>query len=512
MSSIKKKKNEVEIISNDSKKQEKPSIERLPDSVLLQVFSFLCQRSLCKLALVCKRWRDIAFDGSLWRDVSLGGLRHYYIRSLIGKPLGRQLKILSLWTCTVSPENITALSKHCQQLEEFYLRRNTIKMQKMRSLRRPRFPRLLILDARDLQENAGFVMKMIRYTPSIEKLALDSSMDGYFDSSVFENTPHLQALDCSRCLAVADKDLGVVAMSCPKLEYLTLVRCYGISGTSLPSIIRSCVRLKSLSLAYTSVTNEAFQSCNFQHSELRELDLSHCPGVSSTGVLSVVTKLKDMTYLNVNGCSYGFGVDRQILRALTCYTSLQVLDLDALDTTQGADDDLVAITERCARLEVLRINKGIATVNGLKQCLKNLTHLKRFGIVNFRRDYLDRGMEVEHVLNALARCCCKLEVLELGDFRDRENRRKIKAFTRLMRKCRALNKIAIFTDNRDMFVMAAEGRIRAKRENIRLIQPTMMCPTPRVVTPLPTGCFDRVVYGDRFCIDHDDPWKARLYF
>jgi len=47
------------------------TIEKLPDKVLLNIFSYLSHREICRVARVCKKWRVIAYDTRLWKDVSL---------------------------------------------------------------------------------------------------------------------------------------------------------------------------------------------------------------------------------------------------------------------------------------------------------------------------------------------------------------------------------------------------------------------------------------------------------
>lgn len=47
------------------------NIEKLPDKVLLNIFSYLSHRQICQIARVCKRWRLIAYDTRLWKCVSL---------------------------------------------------------------------------------------------------------------------------------------------------------------------------------------------------------------------------------------------------------------------------------------------------------------------------------------------------------------------------------------------------------------------------------------------------------
>ena len=47
------------------------TIDKLPDKVLLHIFSYLPHRNICANAIVCKKWRQIAMDTRLWDSVSL---------------------------------------------------------------------------------------------------------------------------------------------------------------------------------------------------------------------------------------------------------------------------------------------------------------------------------------------------------------------------------------------------------------------------------------------------------
>lgn len=43
----------------------------MPDKVVLQIFSYLSHREICRLARTCRKWRMIAYDSRLWKSVSL---------------------------------------------------------------------------------------------------------------------------------------------------------------------------------------------------------------------------------------------------------------------------------------------------------------------------------------------------------------------------------------------------------------------------------------------------------
>lgn len=47
------------------------NICKMPDKVLLNIFSYLSHREICHLATICKKWRQIAYDSRLWANVSL---------------------------------------------------------------------------------------------------------------------------------------------------------------------------------------------------------------------------------------------------------------------------------------------------------------------------------------------------------------------------------------------------------------------------------------------------------
>ena len=61
----------INFIAMGSGRKEQPSIESLPDKVLLRVFSFLKHSEMMKYSVVSKKWRMMAQDSRLWAMVSL---------------------------------------------------------------------------------------------------------------------------------------------------------------------------------------------------------------------------------------------------------------------------------------------------------------------------------------------------------------------------------------------------------------------------------------------------------
>ena len=75
-------------------------MDSLPDDVWLEVFSFLSQKDLLRAALVCRTWKRLSRDSSLWSCLDLQpyarSLREDIILRLLNTmfaPLGRQLNL-----------------------------------------------------------------------------------------------------------------------------------------------------------------------------------------------------------------------------------------------------------------------------------------------------------------------------------------------------------------------------------------------------------------------------------
>ncbi|VEN33851.1 unnamed protein product [Callosobruchus maculatus] len=58
-------------LGSSFRRSKKLTIEKLPDKVLLHIFSYLSHKEICRMARVCKRWRLVAYDTRLWKNVSL---------------------------------------------------------------------------------------------------------------------------------------------------------------------------------------------------------------------------------------------------------------------------------------------------------------------------------------------------------------------------------------------------------------------------------------------------------
>ncbi|XP_074105592.1 F-box/LRR-repeat protein FipoQ [Cotesia typhae] len=103
------------------------TIEKLPDKVILNIFEYLSHREICRLARVCKRWRQIAYDTRLWKHVSLRPeISGLHVNSL--EMLLQLIRILVMGTQERLGVNIhvdqlmDGIANNCPNLERLELR------------------------------------------------------------------------------------------------------------------------------------------------------------------------------------------------------------------------------------------------------------------------------------------------------------------------------------------------------------------------------------------------------
>ncbi|XP_072160465.1 F-box/LRR-repeat protein 12-like [Bemisia tabaci] len=104
------------------------TIEKLPDKILLNIFSYLTHREICRMARVCKKWRVIAYDTRLWTAVSLrpeiSGLHVGSLESLlalISIRFGPSLRYIELPIELITHTVLHELANKCPNLTHMLL-------------------------------------------------------------------------------------------------------------------------------------------------------------------------------------------------------------------------------------------------------------------------------------------------------------------------------------------------------------------------------------------------------
>ncbi|NXN88508.1 SKP2 protein, partial [Bombycilla garrulus] len=257
------------------------SLDALPDELLLAIFAYFPLKDLLKVSTICKRWRRLAFDESLWQTLDLAGqnllpgvlaqllpagvtaLR--CPRSCIGHSLFKtsslpKLQHLDLSNCTVSAPDLHSILRLCEKLQNLSLEGLVLSDKIIESIaRNPNLIRLNLCGCSGFSAEALELMlsrcsmldelnlSWCEFTAIHVRVAVDSitskitqlNLSGYRENL---QIPDVQTL-VERCPLLVHLDLSDSMMLKPEcfqyfkkltfLQHLCLSRCYQISPAAL---------------------------------------------------------------------------------------------------------------------------------------------------------------------------------------------------------------------------------------------------------------------------------------
>lgn len=158
-----------------------------------------------------------------------------------------------------------------------------------------------------------------------------------------------------------------------KLQYLDLSMC-AISTAALELLLSKCRKLKKLSLEHVKLNDAACFQIS-QNESLDSLNLTMCEGITPTGVLFIVARLKKLRSLNISWAFLSYQCFEMLIANIT--PEIQRLNL-AGSRAAMTDQYLAALVNRCpalAELDVSDCPKLSTDGIGVLEQLKRLEYL-----------------------------------------------------------------------------------------------------------------------------------------
>ncbi|XP_069802290.1 F-box/LRR-repeat protein 12 [Dendropsophus ebraccatus] len=296
-----------------------PSLSWLPDSVLLEVLSFLSVRDLIRSCRVCKRWKRLVLDKALWRYVDLtpyklnSKILWHLVRHWLGTSL-QTLKLKGLLNSVKKQEFLTpailqVLEKRYPCLEHLHLQETNL-----RSLSYDSLPSTLkTLELSECEIPQTWVKSSNSKTKGLlklENLILNKT-------SSFSNH-HLEAI-CSQsnlktlclCGTYRVNDIGIqkAVPYLKGLQHLKLKEC-NVTDITLHLIGCHLKQLRTLALIDFRYLTDAGLACLSGVKTLEKLWLEYCFCFSSSSIIAVCVSLPTLNYLNLSGIFFeGQGID-----------------------------------------------------------------------------------------------------------------------------------------------------------------------------------------------------------
>jgi len=406
------------------------TIDQLPDKVLLQIFSYLPHKEICRLARTCKKWRQIAYDTRLWSFVSLrpeiSGLHVTSLDTLlhlISHRFSQTLRYLELPMELITHTVLHELAGKCPNLTHILLDFSTA-MQLHDFNDMQAFPtklRYMCICLSEVIFMEGFMRKIYNFINGIEVLHLVGTYEKVEEEEeeIYEvinihklkaATPNLRVVNLYGINFVDDSHIEAFSSNCIQLECLAVNYCAKVTGSSLSTLFNRCRKLKTLLMNQTNLLSEHVQAVEWEKTQLQELDIT-ATDLSTECLMDLLVRVPALRWLSA-GQQDGF--NDSVLRAFSERGNakhLVALDLDASDNL--SEEALRQfITKYGAQLRGLSLS-GMPHItdqlwNGVLPVLKKATIL-----VMGTTDRLSTKIHVDQLMDAIANNILNLERLEL---------------------------------------------------------------------------------------------------
>ncbi|XP_022249139.1 F-box/LRR-repeat protein 2-like [Limulus polyphemus] len=463
------------------------TIDKLPDKVILKIFSYLPHKDYGCLSRVCKKWRRISSDSRLWTNVSLrphvSGLHvtnYESLLALISIRFGPSLKSIELPIELITNNVLHELATKCSNLTTMLLDFSTA-MQLHDFSRLHKFPsklRSLCICLSDVIFMDGFMRKIYSFLTSLEVLHLigtyehveEEDEEGYDVINIHklkQAVPHLRVVNLYGITFLDDSHVESLSSMCVLLECLALNFCSKFTGSVFDVLFSRCTKLKSLLLQQTGLKDEHVMLVEWNQTHIQELDITGTD-LSSECLIILLTRIPALRYLSA-GQQDGF-TDEVLCTWLdkgNC-KSIIALDLDGNESLTG--EILKLFIQRhgvCLRGLVL---SGISSLND-QFWLSVLRFLPKLRILSMGTPLgcckkIQQKIHTDTLLYSLANNCPLLERLEIGwdDLNLMYSDRSSKAVDALRVRCLRLRCLTL-SDN-DYCELVKANYERAERPSV----------------------------------------------
>ncbi|XP_060083889.1 F-box/LRR-repeat protein 12-like [Ylistrum balloti] len=291
------------------------NIKHLPENILLEILSYLSVKDLCRAGRVCRAWRRVVRDNTLWRHVDL---------------LPYRLNLQKMWKVIRAHFSECLLTMKVRGFVE-----SAGPKQK-----KPSLSDAMLLDLRERCPNIRDLHLHMCNTDNISANNLPRSLTRLVLHGCSwqprwlkgheENLQKIEGLDLSCCSRVDSFDMQDIG-NWKGLKVLKLNGLYRLNEKGIQHVATSLPLLERLELSYTQCTELAVHHISRHLKNLCHLNMSNCSLLNDSAVETLSSGLHKLEYLDLKSNSQ---LTISGLSSLRACKRLSVLVFDLKDDTE----------------------------------------------------------------------------------------------------------------------------------------------------------------------------------
>ncbi|XP_073489836.1 uncharacterized protein [Aquarana catesbeiana] len=360
----------------------------LPDELLINIFANLLHKDLANVAQVCRRFRYIANDDSLWKVIKITNCHSLSDNCLVSIGLHHP-ETLSLYRCHDESQNITeeGLGKLFQHCKTSLMELNITNCSGLRfegdavlSHASAYCIQLTSVDISWTGATDKGIVALVEGCARLKNLSMNGCKitDHAITALLQKHSKSLVKVEVFGCHALTAKSLISITTECSHLENLNIGRIPKVTDVCLTKIASNLHKINTLNLTGLNVVRDrAVHYIVKQCPKLENITLSSCSQVTDISLVEISTYLRTITYLDVSGCkkisdigiqalarscqqiryldlsSTGTGKRGVCLLASYCNNSLECLKLSFCK--EVTSDAIEKLCKNCKRLKILHL-------------------------------------------------------------------------------------------------------------------------------------------------------------
>lgn len=290
---------------------------RLSNELLLRLFSLLPRQSLARCARVCRRWRHLASDESLWRRCDCSS--RSMAAGTLGRLLQRRVRLLRLArTEILSPVFCDPVSLQSEPVVESRLTHLDLSM--------------ATISAQGLQELLTSCRDLVKL--SLERCDLTTSSC----ASIGRNS-RLRALNCALTTGISLEGMLSLLRGCQQLEELNL-GWTGLECDTLDVLVAhvpsSLIKLNISGCRDQLLDSHVLKLGRNVGPVLRVLDLSDASEIGAASLEAILEHMANLQELSLSRC-YSLPIGLSTFREMSKLNSLVYLDMFGCFSQKGLD-------------------------------------------------------------------------------------------------------------------------------------------------------------------------------
>ncbi|XP_066448080.1 F-box and leucine-rich repeat protein 13 isoform X2 [Eleutherodactylus coqui] len=392
-------------VSSSAMREGEDDISQLPQKAVLKIFGFMNLIDLARSAQVCRSWKIITQNSSLWNSIDLSSVRHRiqdkFVMNILRKCRPYVIRLNFRRCSTLHWSTFKGIGE-CRNLQDLNLSEcQNVNEEAIRAICEG-CPALLYLNLSHTDITNTTIRVMSRYLLNLQYLSVAYSRKftdkglQYLGSG--KGCHKIIYLDMSGCTQISVDGFRYIANGCDALQHLKINNMFTLTDHCITTLLEKCQNIVSISLLGSPhlsdsafkilaqgrklvkiriegnswITDGSIKAISRSNPNLNHIYITDCQKITDIG-LKALASLKNITVLNVADCIRIS--DPGVRQVVEGPSGNKIRELNLTNCLRVSDLSLLRIAQKCHNLNFLSLRFCENVTDSGIELLGNMTSL-----------------------------------------------------------------------------------------------------------------------------------------